>query len=286
AVCLDDRAGADGAFAEALAEWYGHRIRKVARRARNKAWDDVQALPGVTVNNQAQAFAPSALQDVHPLLARLQIGHTDIAPEEVGTPRSDAPVIYVDNTLEMTAGKAAAQVGHGSMLYAASLTAEQAWQWAQEEYALSVREVPREVFNQALSQPDAEVIRDAGYTEVAPDSATVGTVSAPLPYTLSLRAPQPLERTANGVGVGGGPKLRHRPFEETAVAFGLNPVVQYGHNAAIRRGAQEPAGTLSHEQGSVGGRDFHKALAPGGIGCFRARLQQWLIRAGERDAVN
>lgn len=181
AVCLDDRAGADGAFAEALAEWYGHRIRKVARRARNKAWHDVQALPGVTVNNQARAFAPSAVQDVHPLIAKLQIGHTDIAPEEVGTPRSDAPVIYVDNTLEMTAGKAAAQVGHGSMLYAASLTAEQAWQWAQQDYTLSVREVPREVFNQALSQPDAVVIRDAGYTEVAPDSATVVTVSAPLP---------------------------------------------------------------------------------------------------------
>ena len=36
-LCLDERAGQDGAFAEALGQWYGHRIRKVARRARNKA---------------------------------------------------------------------------------------------------------------------------------------------------------------------------------------------------------------------------------------------------------
>ncbi|HLR47934.1 MAG TPA: peptidyl-tRNA hydrolase [Corynebacterium sp.] len=180
AVCLDERAGQDGEFAEALGQWYGHRIRKVARRARNKAWDDVQDLPGVTINNQARAFIPSAVQDVPAPIAKLQIGHTDLPREEVGAPLANAPVIYVDSSLEMTAGKAAAQVGHGSMLYAASLSTQEAWQWQETGFLLSVREVSRELFEKALAQPGAVVIRDAGYTEVAPDSATVVALSAPI----------------------------------------------------------------------------------------------------------
>lgn len=89
-LCLDDRAGQDGAFAEALGQWYGHRIRKVARRARNKAWRDVQALPGVTVEDRARVFVPSAVQDVHPLVAKLQIGHTDLPQDDPG-PRVPMP---------------------------------------------------------------------------------------------------------------------------------------------------------------------------------------------------
>ncbi len=40
--------------------------------------------------------------------------------DEPGPPRADAPIIYVDRSLAMTAGKAAAQVGHGSMMTTAS----------------------------------------------------------------------------------------------------------------------------------------------------------------------
>ena len=46
ACCLDDRAGGDTAYAEALQSWYGARIRKIARRARNTAWDNVHDVPG------------------------------------------------------------------------------------------------------------------------------------------------------------------------------------------------------------------------------------------------
>ena len=63
AVCLDPRAGIDGFWRDGVEQWYSHRIRKVARRARNKAWDDVQALPGVTVGS-VRAFGPSAVGDV------------------------------------------------------------------------------------------------------------------------------------------------------------------------------------------------------------------------------
>src|SRR5699024_7678835 len=125
-------------------------------------------------------FLPSAVKDVPAAIATLQSGQTDRPHEEVGAPLANAPVIYVDHTLEMTAGKAAAQVGHGSMLYAASLSGQEAWEWQQQDFILSVREVPREVFNKALEVPEAVVIRDAGYTEVAPDAATVDALPSPL----------------------------------------------------------------------------------------------------------
>ena len=151
AVCLDERAGEDGAFAQALDQWYGHRIRKIARRARNKAWRDVQSLPGVTIADRARAFAPSAVGEVDPLIAKLQIGHTDLAYDEPGAPLDDAPVIYVDRSLDMSAGKAAAQVGHGSMMLAAAMSVDEARAWAENNFRLSVREVPGTEFRSACA---------------------------------------------------------------------------------------------------------------------------------------
>lgn len=180
ALCLDDRAGQDSAFAAALGQWYGHRIRKVARRARNKAWTDVQTVPGVTVDNIARAFVPSAVSEVDPLVRKLQIGHTDLEKDEPGAPLGDAPVIYIDSSLEMSAGKAAAQVGHGSMLLAAKMSFEEVERWAARDFVLSVREIDSESFVRACTAPGAVVVRDAGFTEVAPDSATVCALRTPL----------------------------------------------------------------------------------------------------------
>ncbi|MDV2433660.1 aminoacyl-tRNA hydrolase [Corynebacterium tuberculostearicum] len=180
AVCLDERAGEDGAFAQALDQWYGHRIRKIARRARNKAWRDVQSLPGVTIADRARAFAPSAVVEVDPLIAKLQIGHTDLAYNEPGAPLDDAPVIYVDRSLDMSAGKAAAQVGHGSMMLAAAMSVDEARAWAENNFRLSVREVPGTEFRSACAQDGAVVIVDAGFTEIAPNSATVCALRRPI----------------------------------------------------------------------------------------------------------
>lgn len=183
AVCLDERAGKDldsSSFASALDTWYGLRIRKVARRGRNKAWEDVQMLPGVTVDNLARAFAPSAVQDVDPLLRKLQISGTDLEDDEPGPPLNSVPVIYIDASLGMSAGKAAAQAGHGSMLLAGDMDVDEARGWAERDYTLSVREVPRDVFERACTHPQAVTVTDAGYTEVAPNTVTVCALRCPL----------------------------------------------------------------------------------------------------------
>lgn len=178
-LCLDERAGQEGAFAEALGQWYGHRIRKVARRARNKAWRDVQGLPGVTVADRARAFVPSAVSEVDPLVAKLQIGHTDLPKDAPQPALGDVPLILIDASLEMSAGKAAAQVGHGSMLLAAAMSFDEVEKWAAQDFALCVREVDSEGFAEACARQDAVVVRDAGFTEVAPDSATVCALRRP-----------------------------------------------------------------------------------------------------------
>lgn len=175
AVCLDPRAGEEGFWRDGLRGWYSHRIRKVARRARNKAWDDVQALPGVTVG-AVRAFVPSLVSDVPHEIAKLQIKGTDLESGEELMLDDALPTILINADLSMSAGKAAAQVGHASMLYAAELSAEVAKRWAGHDYALNVREVPGEVFAAMMSAPGVVPVRDAGFTEVAPGSITALTV--------------------------------------------------------------------------------------------------------------
>lgn len=162
-----------GQFQDALDAWYGRRIRKVTRRARNKAWEDVQELPGVTVDGIARAFEPSAVSEVPHAISKLQINGTDLPADNPGPVLADAPVLYVDSSLRMSVGKAAAQVGHGSMLLAAALPLELVEEWTAQGFPLSVREVGADEFARAAEREGAVVVRDAGYTEVAPGSATV-----------------------------------------------------------------------------------------------------------------
>jgi peptidyl-tRNA hydrolase len=205
-LCLDERAGvdlgtdvatgptqetasedaADAAVATALVRWYGARIRKVARRARNKKWRDVQSLPGVTATvgtASVRAFAPCPVALTPAAVNRLQIEGTDLPlPEDAeGVTAGDAhPVIYVDASLGMSVGKAAAQVAHGSMLLAAAMDRDRARDWRADGFPLHVCEVdaPRFADRRAAAEArerrdSAAVVRDAGYTEVAPGSVTV-----------------------------------------------------------------------------------------------------------------
>lgn len=178
ACCLDDRAGdAESPYARALGQWYGARIRKIARRARNVQWDRVQDLPGVTASvggASARALTPGPVGGEDVVVAKLQIGGTDLPkPDSPAREAGDdgVPTIWVDADLGMTVGKAAAQVGHGSMLLAAVMDVGAAWEWARAGFPLRVREVPRA---QLPTGGDVAVmVRDAGFTEIAPGAATV-----------------------------------------------------------------------------------------------------------------
>lgn len=167
ALCLDPRTEPDGEWHEAVSTWVASRIRKIARRARGAHWDAVQELPGVTWtvgDAQVRALLPGPVDDVPRVVGRLQIGGTDLAPDSPA-PAAGGPVIWVNAALEMTVGKAAAQVGHASMLYAAvhGLTAVPPF---------AVRDAGPAEWTRLSADPAAVPVRDAGFTEVAPGTVT------------------------------------------------------------------------------------------------------------------
>ena len=172
---FDPATAPDARYSRNLRSWYGERIRKIARRARGTQWERVQSLPGVTVSvagASARALVPAPVGEEDRLVAKLQIGGTELPHDAApGAPDETTPIIWVDADLGMTVGKAAAQVGHGSMLLAAVLGEGPAWRWARDGFPLQVREVPRDELPGA---PAADVVVvDAGFTEIAPGSATV-----------------------------------------------------------------------------------------------------------------
>ena len=184
AVCLDPRSEPGGEWHEAVATWVGSRIRKIARRARGAHWDAVQELPGVTVDvggAQVRALLPgpvgvdpdpgAADRSLPRVVARLQIGGTDLPDDEPGPVSPDVPVIWVNGALGMSVGKAAAQVGHASMLDAAARGLR-----AVPPYA--VRSAPPDRWAElcrAVERGGAVAVRDAGFTEVAPVTITAIT---------------------------------------------------------------------------------------------------------------
>ncbi|TSE01252.1 peptidyl-tRNA hydrolase [Skermania sp. ID1734] len=179
ALCLDPRVDTGGPWHESFDAWMNGRIRKVARRARGAQWRAVQDADGVTVEvdgAQARAFVPCPVGELDPRIKRLQIGGTDLehdAPEE---PPPDLPLLWVNSSLDMTLGKAAAQVGHATMLLAGQLDLSAVLDWSRRGYAVAVREADSRTWALAcdeVARGRAVAVRDAGFTEVAPGSMTV-----------------------------------------------------------------------------------------------------------------
>jgi Peptidyl-tRNA hydrolase PTH2 len=171
ALCLDPRAEPDGEWADPVRDWVQSRIRKIARRARGAHWAAVQELPGITWtvgDAQVRALVPGPVDEVPKTVSRLQIGGTDLEPDDPGPPPPGVPVIWLNADLEMSVGKAAAQVGHASMLFAAARELA-----GVPAFAVRDASGPRwAALRAAAERGDVVAVRDAGFTEVAPGSMT------------------------------------------------------------------------------------------------------------------
>ncbi|MBY8848467.1 peptidyl-tRNA hydrolase [Saccharothrix longispora] len=176
AVCLDERAAPGGEWHDELVAWVRGRIRKVSRRARGAHWEAVLALPGVTVTVggvQVRAFVPGKVSELPRELSRLQISGSELPADEPGPVPPGAHELWLNPRVGMTAGKAAAQVGHASMLLAPHLSPAELEEWAELEYRCAVRTPSAADWDALVARPDVVLVRDAGYTEVAPGTATV-----------------------------------------------------------------------------------------------------------------
>lgn len=164
---------------DAVRAWDGSRIRKVVRRARGAEWRRAGQLPGRTVvhrSAEVRVYPPVPIDAWPPELSRLQVGGTDLDdPQPPGPARAGVPLVLVSPHVQMSAGKAMAQVGHAAQLgwRAASAGCRQSWQAA--GFAVEVRTATPRQWDAALAA-GAPVVEDAGFTEVAPNSRTAAIV--------------------------------------------------------------------------------------------------------------
>ncbi|MFD8493462.1 peptidyl-tRNA hydrolase [Amycolatopsis sp. NPDC059657] len=185
AVCLDERAEPEGEWHAEVSAWVDERIRKVARRARGAHWQAVQALPGVTVTvdgAEARALVPGLVVEAPKEVSRLQISGSELPADEPGPVPDGVPVLWLNPEVPMTVGKAAAQVGHATMILASLLDAAQIEAWASSGYRCAVRTPSVALWKElhpggdpasAWRQRRVIAVRDAGFTEVDPGTVTV-----------------------------------------------------------------------------------------------------------------
>ena len=164
-----------GEWAAAVREWADARIRKVVRRARGAEWRRAEALPGITVAHrtaQVRVFPPVPLDGWPRDLARLQVSGTELAdPAAPPPPALGVPVLWLNPHLELTAGKAMAQVGHAAQLGWYALVPADRDRWRALGFPLAVRTAPPGRWD-ALLRAGLPLVRDAGFTEIAAGTCT------------------------------------------------------------------------------------------------------------------
>ncbi|MFD8206169.1 peptidyl-tRNA hydrolase [Streptomyces sp. NPDC059695] len=175
-VLTDDRSLGEGEWAQAITDWQDARIRKVVRRARGAEWRRANTLPGITVTGaeaEVRVFPPVPLDGWPKDLAKLQVSGTDLDdPAAPGPVPEGAAVLWLSPELDMSAGKAMAQAGHGAQLLWWAMSAADRKAWQEAGFPLAVRTARAEDWP-GLTSSGLPVVRDAGFTEIAPGSCTV-----------------------------------------------------------------------------------------------------------------
>ncbi|MFK4222060.1 aminoacyl-tRNA hydrolase [Streptomyces sp. NPDC019890] len=175
-ILSDERSLGEGQWSQAIRDWQDARIRKVVRRARGAEWRKASALEGLTVTGEAaevRVFPPVPLDGWPKELAKLQVSGTDLDdPEPPAAPDLAGPVLWLSPHVDMSAGKAMAQAGHGAQLAWWELSEADRKAWREAGFPLSVRTAEPRRWGK-LTVSGLPVVRDAGFTEIAPGSCTV-----------------------------------------------------------------------------------------------------------------
>ncbi|MEU5285554.1 peptidyl-tRNA hydrolase [Streptomyces sp. NPDC020755] len=176
-ILSDERSLGDGEWSGAMRDWQDARIRKVVRRARGAEWRKAAALDGITVTGEdgaeVRVFPPIPLDGWPKELAKLQVSGTDLEdPEPPAAPDLSGPVLWLNPELDMSAGKTMAQAGHAAQLAWWELSDTERKAWREAGFPLCVATAGAERWRE-LTVSGLPVVRDAGFTEIAPGSCTV-----------------------------------------------------------------------------------------------------------------
>jgi peptidyl-tRNA hydrolase len=171
---LDDPRSVDGEWHEQVQRWLDGRIRKVARRARGAQWDAAAQLPGVTVVHaeaEVRAFVPGPTDEVPAQIAKLQVAGLSLDP---GAPSSEQPgvlAIAITPLVQMSPLKAAVQVSHAAQLAMSAMSDGELDSWRATRFGVRLLRPDADEWARLTASANV-VVRDAGFTEIPPDTQT------------------------------------------------------------------------------------------------------------------
>ena len=165
--------------------WFAETITKSVRRAKPSQMDALHSLvlapagADVTVGtSRAIAWSPVAYDELAKPLSRLQVSGTDL-PRTPPTPSERPASVNLFILADMSTGKAAAQAAHA--LFGWFLTGGTGVNQVSVELATAAE------LEHLTTVLGAVVIRDAGFTEVEPDTLTAVAVGALRTEKVSVR---------------------------------------------------------------------------------------------------
>lgn len=155
--------------------WAQQAFAKSVRRANPKIFAKVlQMFPEAMVSEvgkaQAVGLPPLLANDLPKLIAKLQVSGTQL-PASSEVLRSKI-TIAVNDELEMSTGKAAAQSAHALFAWLMQADAAGIEYWLSQKAPVGIRHLDRAEFLKLSDMAAGPVIQDAGRTEIEPGSMT------------------------------------------------------------------------------------------------------------------
>lgn len=155
--------------------WAQQAFAKSVRRANPKMFAKVlDMFPNAMVSEvgkaQAVGLPPMLANNLPKLIAKLQVSGTQLPAggEVLRSPIS----IAVNDSLEMSTGKAAAQSAHALFAWLTYADAVQIEHWLSQKAPVGIKHLDRAEFLKLSDEAAGPVIQDAGRTEIEPGSMT------------------------------------------------------------------------------------------------------------------
>lgn len=154
--------------------WLATNFTKTVRRANQKQFEEIQKTATISVSiGQAQACAYPPMEETKlpKIIKKLQVSGTEMKKTQtLLQPTKGSVIVTLNDTLQMSTGKASAQASHALWLWALKENPETVKKWTQTP-SIHIEELTEAEFKQQCEQ-NATVVKDSGHTEIKPGSLT------------------------------------------------------------------------------------------------------------------